>query len=117
MLPLQVLVHPGLLLAVAGVPVIRTLFSLARYLNIATDSVRTKSPSLMTGTFCRGFILVYSSVLVSPAVILTPTCSWGMPAALQKITTALAGWDIRSANTFKLILPHLVHQDSVFPPC
>ena len=62
-----------------------------RYLNIATDSVRAKSPSMRTGTFWNGFIAVYSGVLVSPAVILTFTSSWGMAAALQNIATARAG--------------------------
>ena len=62
-----------------------------RYLNIATDSVRAKSPSRRTGTFWKGFIAVYSGVFVSPAVILTFTNSWGMAAALQNIATARAG--------------------------
>lgn len=55
-------------------------------------------------TFWQGLILVISSLKWSPFLIMSGLNSWGILAALQNITKALEGCDIKSAKILSVIL-------------
>ena len=55
-------------------------------------------------TFWQGLILVISSLKWSPFLIMIDLNSWGILAALQNITKALEGCDIKSAKILSVIL-------------
>ena len=71
---------------------------------MATDSMILTPLCSMAGTVWNGFIFENSSVLWSSLASRIDFRSKGMFAALQKMTKALEGCDIKSTNNFKLIL-------------
>ena len=68
-----------------------------RYLTMAADSHRVKSPSSRTGTFPLGFLLRWASDFCSWEVRSMSTGSKSIPACLQTYMANLLGADIPKA--------------------
>ena len=62
-------------------------------------------------TFSNGLILAISGVLKSPFLMRSSLNSCGTFAARQNMTMARDGWDIKSANIFKLIVTFFLDSD------
>ena len=120
-LPLEVLVHPGLGPGVPRVPMVIHLLLPGQVAEHRHRLSQREVPVLehrhllqgvhlgvllrlgVTGrdaNLCNNLKILITTIMM----VLTLTSSCLMLAARQKMVTALAGWDIRSANTLRLMM-------------